>query len=189
MMFVGHRMDEIFRVADRIAVLRDGLLVGVELASELSRDRAISLMVGRKLSALYPRREAVPGDVLLEVSGLTRPGRVRRHQLQRATRRDPRARRTGRQRPHRGRPCALRHHPADFRHDTAGSARAPFPQRRRRDGGRRRLCLRGPARPEPGDGLSHRRECRAHHPGPAPRRPASPARARWSAWSGRRSNG
>ena len=74
MMFVSHRMDEIFRVADRIAVLRDGLLVGVELASELSRDRAISLMVGRKLSALYPRREAVPGDVLLEVSSLTRRG-------------------------------------------------------------------------------------------------------------------
>ena len=77
MMFVGHRMDEIFRIADRIAVLRDGLLVGVEPASELSRDRAISLMVGRQLSALYPHREAVPGEVLLEVSGLTRRGEFR----------------------------------------------------------------------------------------------------------------
>ena len=70
MMFVGHRMDEIFRIADRIAVLRDGLLVGVEPAAELSRDRAIGMMVGRQLSALYPHRAAAPGEVLLEV---TRP--------------------------------------------------------------------------------------------------------------------
>jgi len=77
MMFVGHRMDEIFRVADRIAVLRDGRLVGVERASDLSRDRAISLMVGRTLSALYPHREAPPGEVLLEVSDLTRAGEFR----------------------------------------------------------------------------------------------------------------
>ena len=43
MLFVGHRMDEIFAVADRIAVLRDGTLIGVELAAHLSRDRAIQM--------------------------------------------------------------------------------------------------------------------------------------------------
>lgn len=74
MMFVGHRMDEIFRIADRIAVLRDGHLVGVEPAAQLSRDRAIAMMVGRELSSLYPHRDTVPGEVLLEVSGLSRPG-------------------------------------------------------------------------------------------------------------------
>ena len=63
MMFVGHRMDEIFRIADRIAVLRDGHLVGVEAAAVLSRDRAISMMVGRQLSALYPHRGALQGEV------------------------------------------------------------------------------------------------------------------------------
>ncbi|HET9069263.1 MAG TPA: sugar ABC transporter ATP-binding protein, partial [Amaricoccus sp.] len=77
MMFVGHRMDEIFRIADRIAVLRDGHLVAVERAADLARDRAIGLMVGRQLSALYPRRESAPGEVLLEVRGLGRPGEFR----------------------------------------------------------------------------------------------------------------
>ena len=61
MMFVGHRMDEIFRIADRIAVLRDGRLVGVEPAAALSRDRAIAMMVGRELSALYPHRRGGAG--------------------------------------------------------------------------------------------------------------------------------
>lgn len=54
MMFVGHRMDEIFGVADRIAVLRDGALIGVEAASDLSRDRAIQMMVGRELFGSLP---------------------------------------------------------------------------------------------------------------------------------------
>ncbi|WP_296747195.1 ATP-binding cassette domain-containing protein [Mesorhizobium sp.] len=74
MMFVGHRMDEIFRIADRIAVLRDGRLVGVEPAATLGRDRAISLMVGRQLSNLFPDHGATLGDVVLETRGLTREG-------------------------------------------------------------------------------------------------------------------
>ena len=74
MMFVGHRMDEIYRVADRIAVLRDGRLVGTELAADLSRERAITMMVGRSLDGLYPRHTAAPGKVILEVNGLTREG-------------------------------------------------------------------------------------------------------------------
>ena len=74
MMFVGHRMDEIYRVADRIAVLRDGRLVGTELTADLSRERAITMMVGRSLDGLYPRHTATPGKVVLEVKGLTREG-------------------------------------------------------------------------------------------------------------------
>jgi rhamnose transport system ATP-binding protein len=74
MMFVGHRMDEIYRVADRIAVLRDGRLVGTELTADLSRERAIQMMVGRALDGLYPRHTAVPGKVVLEVDGLSQAG-------------------------------------------------------------------------------------------------------------------
>jgi rhamnose transport system ATP-binding protein len=74
MMFVGHRMDEIYRVADRIAVLRDGHLVGIESASALDRDRAVSLMIGRALSSIYPSRRAKIGRVVLEARGLTRSG-------------------------------------------------------------------------------------------------------------------
>jgi len=74
MMFVGHRMDEIYRVADRIAVLRDGRLVGTELASELTRERAVRMMVGRSLDGLYPRHQASAGAVVLSVDGLSRQG-------------------------------------------------------------------------------------------------------------------
>lgn len=74
MMFVGHRMDEIYRVSDRITVLRDGRLVGTERTAELSRERAIQMMVGRSLDGLYPRHTATPGNVVLEVSGLSRKG-------------------------------------------------------------------------------------------------------------------
>ncbi|MFI0848456.1 ATP-binding cassette domain-containing protein [Mesorhizobium sp. IMUNJ 23232] len=74
MMFVGHRMDEIFHVADAIAVLRDGALVGVERANRLSRGEAIRMMVGRELSSLYPQADAVPGKTVLEIERLTRAG-------------------------------------------------------------------------------------------------------------------
>jgi ribose transport system ATP-binding protein/rhamnose transport system ATP-binding protein len=74
MMFVGHRMDEIFRISDRIAVLRDGALIGVEEAAKLPREKAIKMMVGRELSALYPSANAAAGGVALEVRGLSRAG-------------------------------------------------------------------------------------------------------------------
>jgi rhamnose transport system ATP-binding protein len=74
MMFVGHRMDEIFSVADRIAVLRDGALIGVESKENLSRERAIKMMVGRELSSLYPKNDAAPGATVLELRGLGRAG-------------------------------------------------------------------------------------------------------------------
>ena len=74
MMFVGHRMDEIFKISDRIAVLRDGALIGVESADNLSRDRAVQMMVGRELSALYPKNDTAPGDIVLETKGLARVG-------------------------------------------------------------------------------------------------------------------
>ncbi|RAZ80115.1 ATP-binding cassette domain-containing protein [Mesorhizobium atlanticum] len=74
MMFVGHRMDEIFRIADRIAVLRDGRLVGVRPKAELGRAAAISMMVGREVSDLYPDRREKPGALVLEARGLSRAG-------------------------------------------------------------------------------------------------------------------
>jgi ribose transport system ATP-binding protein/rhamnose transport system ATP-binding protein len=77
MMFVGHRMDEIFHVADRIAVLRDGRLVGTEVAAELTRERAVQMMVGRSLDGLYPDNDATPGDVVLDVKGLSCDGLFR----------------------------------------------------------------------------------------------------------------
>ena len=47
--YISHRMDEIFRIADSITVLRDGELIGTDLAANLDRDRLIAMMVGREL--------------------------------------------------------------------------------------------------------------------------------------------
>lgn len=74
MMFVGHRMEEIFRVADRIAVLRDGQLVGTERADVLTHDRAVQMMIGRPLSGLYPEHDSTPGEVAISVRNLGREG-------------------------------------------------------------------------------------------------------------------
>lgn len=74
MMFVGHRMDEIFRIADRIAVLRDGRLIEVQPKEKLSRSAAIAMMVGREMSGLYPPRNRTPGRLVLETKGLSRDG-------------------------------------------------------------------------------------------------------------------
>jgi rhamnose transport system ATP-binding protein len=65
MMFVSHRMEEIYRVADHIAVLRDGRLIGVQPADELGRDQAIQMMIGRSLNAIYPARQTTPGKEIV----------------------------------------------------------------------------------------------------------------------------
>ena len=74
MLFVSHRMDEIYQIADRVAVLRDGRLVAITAVDEMPPGRAVRLMVGRPLSAMYPVLVAVVGNTALEVQGLTRSG-------------------------------------------------------------------------------------------------------------------
>jgi rhamnose transport system ATP-binding protein len=75
MMFVGHRLEEIFRVSDRIAILRDGHLIDTRKTGETTQDEAVRLMVGRDLGNLYPASTAVIGKPELEVSGLSSAGR------------------------------------------------------------------------------------------------------------------
>ena len=74
MMFVSHRMEEIYRVAGRIAVLRDGRLIGAGPTGEIDRDEAVQMMVGRPLSTIYPQWRSSPGPVVLEAAGLSRDG-------------------------------------------------------------------------------------------------------------------
>jgi len=70
--YTTHKMDEVFKLADRVSVLRDGRLVGTAPASELSPAKLITMMVGRDLSDVYPARPIPSADILLEVDGLTR---------------------------------------------------------------------------------------------------------------------
>jgi len=70
--YTTHKMDEVFRLADRISVLRDGHLVGTAPASELNAAKLITMMVGRELADVFPVRHSPCDEILLEVSGLTR---------------------------------------------------------------------------------------------------------------------
>jgi ABC-type sugar transport system ATPase subunit len=74
--FITHRLEEGFRVADRIVVLRDGRRVGSMPISEATTDKIIHLMVGRKLADIFHKEEVEIGEPLLEVRGLTRRGVV-----------------------------------------------------------------------------------------------------------------
>ncbi|WP_257033225.1 MULTISPECIES: sugar ABC transporter ATP-binding protein [unclassified Streptomyces] len=69
--YVSHRMKEIFRLADRIAVLRDGRVAGVVQAGATDESELVRLMVGRDLSTLFVRRQVATDRVVLDVQGLT----------------------------------------------------------------------------------------------------------------------
>jgi len=69
--YISHKMEEIFRVADTVTVMRDGKVVGTYPATELNDDKLISLMVGRDITSRFPPVESVITDVCLEVKNLT----------------------------------------------------------------------------------------------------------------------
>ncbi len=69
--YISHKMAEILRIADEVTVMRDGQWVATEPASELDNAKLIKLMVGRELSNQFPPKTNEPGEVTLEVEGLT----------------------------------------------------------------------------------------------------------------------
>ncbi len=73
-LFVSHRLDEVFAIADRLTVFRDGTHIITAPVGEMNTEEIIKHMVGRELSNLYPKSEAEIGEVVLEVRQLTRPG-------------------------------------------------------------------------------------------------------------------
>ena len=75
--YISHRLDEIFEIADRVMVLRDGEHVGTELAAALTRERMIEMMVGRKLEDEFPKQPAERGEARLVVRNLCRGRAVR----------------------------------------------------------------------------------------------------------------
>ena len=70
--YTTHKMDEVFKLADRISVLRDGRLVDTAPAAKLSPEKLISLMVGRELSDIFPPRLHPSTEIVLEATSLTR---------------------------------------------------------------------------------------------------------------------
>ena len=74
--YISHKMDEIFRISDTITVLRDGQWIGTKPAKELDNDMLIKMMVGRELTDIYPKDPVEIGDVILEVKNLSRGKKV-----------------------------------------------------------------------------------------------------------------
>jgi ABC-type sugar transport system ATPase subunit len=75
--YITHRMEEIFRITDRVVVLRDGQKVGDSPTKDTDKSRLVSLIVGRKLSEQYPKKDIKKGDVILEVKNLNYLKRIK----------------------------------------------------------------------------------------------------------------
>jgi ABC-type sugar transport system ATPase subunit len=74
--FVSHKLSELFKIADRITVLRDGQLVATVETSSIKSEDLIRMMVGRQLGTLYPPHASAVGEVVFSCKGLSRLGAV-----------------------------------------------------------------------------------------------------------------
>ena len=72
--YITHRLNEVFSIADEVSVLRDGRMVGSDAVANVDRDRLITMMVGRELTQLFPKSNAPTGHVALSVKNLSLPG-------------------------------------------------------------------------------------------------------------------
>lgn len=72
--YISHRMNEIFDICDRVSVFRDGHYVGTEMVGGVSSDHLISMMVGRKVENVFPKTDCEIGGVLFSVEGLSGKG-------------------------------------------------------------------------------------------------------------------
>ena len=77
--YISHRLEEIFRVADQVTVFKDGVRVATRSVEQVNRDQLISMMVGRALSDVFPPRRALRNDapILLRAEGITVGTRVK----------------------------------------------------------------------------------------------------------------
>src|SRR5512143_850888 len=73
-LYISHRLDEVFKIADRITVLKDGELIGTVRPQETDEGQLIKMMVGRTLGEFYPKRLNKPGDEILAIRQLSRQG-------------------------------------------------------------------------------------------------------------------
>jgi len=75
--YITHKMDEVFQIADEVTVLRDGQFVGTKFAKEIDKLGLIAMMVGRELTNFFPKEDAEITDVKLEVKNLTLSGKFK----------------------------------------------------------------------------------------------------------------
>jgi rhamnose transport system ATP-binding protein len=73
-LFISHRLEEVFTICDTVTVMRDGAVVHDARMADMTPDEMVRRMVGRELSTLFPKQDADVGEVVLRVDGLTREG-------------------------------------------------------------------------------------------------------------------
>ncbi len=73
-LFISHRLEEVFAICQRVTIMRDGAFVREAPIEDLTIDDIIRSMVGRELNTLFPKSETTPGETVLEVKGLGRAG-------------------------------------------------------------------------------------------------------------------
>lgn len=72
--YITHKMNELFEIADEFSVFRDGKYIGTHASSDVTRDDIIRMMVGREITQMFPKEEVPIGDVVLSVKNLTLDG-------------------------------------------------------------------------------------------------------------------
>ncbi|AWC22783.1 sugar ABC transporter ATP-binding protein [Aminobacter sp. P9b] len=72
--YITHKMNELFEIADEFSVFRDGKYIATKASTEVTRDEIIRMMVGREITQMFPKEEVPIGDVVLSVKGLTLKG-------------------------------------------------------------------------------------------------------------------
>jgi len=73
-LFISHRLEEIFEIADRVTVFRDGQYIDTKEVKNITQEELVRMMVGRNISQLFPKIEAKRGEVILEVKDLRKEG-------------------------------------------------------------------------------------------------------------------
>ena len=70
--YISHRMEEIFELCDRITILRDGTYIDTKLIKDITMDDVVQMMIGREIGERFPKRNVKIGDEVLKVEGLTK---------------------------------------------------------------------------------------------------------------------
>ena len=68
--YISHRLEEVFLLADRVTVLRDGEFVATKQVADTDHNDLVQMMVGRRIEALFPKSEAKLGEVVLELENI-----------------------------------------------------------------------------------------------------------------------
>ncbi|SCW80657.1 ribose transport system ATP-binding protein [Paenibacillus tianmuensis] len=76
MIYISHRMEEIFRICDRVTIMRDGHTVGTDCVADTNIDKLVKMMVGREIKDRFPKIDVSVGEPKLEVKGLSLPGKL-----------------------------------------------------------------------------------------------------------------